>query len=420
MRRIGLLLLISILLVACSETSDSTGNSDSNEITAWAWDPKFNIAALELAEKSYDGEEEVELKIIENAQDDIISKLNTGLGSGTMKGMPNIVLIEDYRAQSFLQSYPDVFYDLSDYLNAEDFAEYKVEPTSLDGKMYGLPFDTGVTGLFLRTDIIEEAGYTVADFEDITWDEYIEMGKDIREKTGKHMLTLDFNDLGIIRVMVQSTGKWYLEEDGVTPDLANNEALKESFRIFKTLIDEGVAGIHTDWSQLLAGFNSGDVVSTVQGSWIIPSIKAEESQSGKWEVVPIPRLDLKESVSASNLGGSSFYVLNIDGKEKAAEFLKDTFGSNEELYQDLMTEVGAVGTFLPAADGEAYQIEDEFFNGQQIYADLASWMEQVPPINYGIHTYSIEDILIVEMQNYFNGQDVDKVLESAQKQAESK
>lgn len=182
MRRIGLLLLISILLVACSETSDTKGNNDSNEITAWAWDPKFNIAALELAEKSYDGEEEVELKIIENAQDDIISKLNTGLGSGTMKGMPNIVLIEDYRAQSFLQSYPDVFYDLSDYLNAEDFADYKIEPTSLDGKMYGLPFDTGVTGLFIRTDILEEAGYTVEDFKDITWDEYIEMGKDIREK----------------------------------------------------------------------------------------------------------------------------------------------------------------------------------------------------------------------------------------------
>ncbi|MDS9472509.1 ABC transporter substrate-binding protein [Sporosarcina pasteurii] len=420
MRRIGLLLLISILLVACSETSDTKGNNDSNEITAWAWDPKFNIAALELAEKSYDGEEEVELKIIENAQDDIISKLNTGLGSGTMKGMPNIVLIEDYRAQSFLQSYPDVFYDLSDYLNAEDFADYKIEPTSLDGKMYGLPFDTGVTGLFIRTDILEEAGYTVEDFKDITWDEYIEMGKDIREKTGKHMLTLDFNDLGIIRVMAQSAGKWYLEEDGVTPDLANNEALKESFRIFKTLIDEDVAGIHTDWSQLLAGFNSGDVVSAVQGSWIIPSIKAEESQSGKWEVVPIPRLNLKESVSASNLGGSSFYVLNIDGKEKAAEFLKNTFGSNVEFYQDLMREVGAVGTFLPAAEGEAYQTEDAFFSGQKIYADLASWMEQVPPINYGIHTYSIEDILIVEMQNYFNGQDVDKVLESAQKQVESR
>ena len=40
-------------------------------------------------------------EIVENAQEDIVQKLNTALGSGTTKGLPNIVLIEDYRAQSF-------------------------------------------------------------------------------------------------------------------------------------------------------------------------------------------------------------------------------------------------------------------------------------------------------------------------------
>lgn len=183
-RTLFIILIVSALfLVGCGNDSGNGKSKDNeNTITAWAWDPKFNIAALELAEKAYDGEEEIELKVIENAQDDIISKLNTGLASGTLKGMPNIVLIEDYRAQSFLQSYPDVFYELTDYLNPEDFAEYKVTPTSLEGKMYGLPFDTGVTGLYVRTDILEEAGYTVEDFTNITWDEYIEMGKDIKEK----------------------------------------------------------------------------------------------------------------------------------------------------------------------------------------------------------------------------------------------
>ena len=67
------------------------------------------------------------------------------------------------RAQSFLQSFPDSFYELTDVFNVTDFAEYKIAPTSLDGKNYGFPFDTGVTGLYVRTDYLEEAGYTVED-----------------------------------------------------------------------------------------------------------------------------------------------------------------------------------------------------------------------------------------------------------------
>ena len=172
MRKFLYVLLASILLLAaCSSGSKKEGEvnetANDNEITVWAWDPNFNIAALKLAEEVYDGD--VKLKIVDNAQDDIVQKLNTTLSSGTTKGLPNIVLIEDYRAQSFLQAYPDSFFDISQYFNEEDFAEYKRAPTSVDGKNYGLPFDTGVTGLFVRTDYLEEAGYTVDDLTDIDW-----------------------------------------------------------------------------------------------------------------------------------------------------------------------------------------------------------------------------------------------------------
>jgi len=419
-----LLVVASIMMLAAcgsgsKEGSGSDKSGDSNTITAWAWDPNFNIAALKLADEAYNGKEDVNLKIIENGQPDIVSKLNTGLSSGTMKGMPNLVLIEDYRAQSFLKAYPDAFFDLSEYINKDDFAAYKIDSASLDGKIYGLPFDTGVAGLYVRTDMIKEAGYTVEDFTNITWDQFIEMGKKVKEKTGKPMITVDPNDLGTIRMMIQTAGKWYLKEDGVTPDISGNKALAEAFRVYKTMLDEGVAGIHSDWSQLLAGFNNGDVAAVAQGNWITPSIKAEESQSGKWSVVPIPRLDLPNAVNASNLGGSSFYVLNVDGKEKAAEFLANTFGANKDFYQNLVTDVGALGTYKPAADGDAYKAEDEYFGGQTTVADFSKWMEEIPAVNYGMHTYAVEDILVAEMQNYIGGQDIKEVLKNAQKQADA-
>lgn len=427
------LLVGVIALVACSsgeadtngDTSGSNGDqgadevTEVDEITVWAWDPAFNIAALEIADEFYNGEKEFNLEIIENAQDDIIQKLNSGLSSGTTKGMPNIVLIEDYRAQSFLQAYPDAFYPLTDVINTDDFAEYKLATTSYEGEQYGVPFDSGVGGLYVRTDYLEEAGYTVEDLTNITWQEYIEIGKVIKEKTGKDLITLDPNDLGQIRMMIQASGSWYVKEDGTTPDLSDNEALHEAFEVYKGMMDAGIVKLNSDWSQFVAAFNSGDVATVPTGNWITPSVKAEESQSGKWAVVPTPRLSLEGSVNATNLGGSSWYVLNMDGKEAAADFLANTFGSNEDFYQKIVTDVGAIGTYLPAADGEAYKSEDDFFGGQTIIADFSEWTDEIPAVNYGMHTYAIEDILVAEMQNYLQGKDLNQALNDAQAQAEA-
>jgi len=426
-KKIITFLLASLLLLAgCSSgAKESSSNSeepkDSNEITIWAWDPKFNIKALEIAEKHYKTENpDIKIKVIENAQDDIVQKLNTSLSSGTTKGLPNIVLIEDYRAQSFLQAYPDAFHKLTGTFNVDDFAPYKIAPTSLNGENYGLPFDSGVAGLYVRTDYLEEAGYTVSDLQNIDWNKYIEIGKKVKEKTGKYMLSLDPNDLGIIRLMAQSSGSWYLKEDGTTPNLAGNETLKEAFNIYKQLLDADIVKPISDWNQLLAAFNGGEVATVPTGNWITPSIKAEAAQSGKWAVVPFPKIaEIPSSVNASNLGGSSWYVLDIPGKEKAVDFLTKTFGSNVEFYQELVSEIGAIGTYLPAAEGEAYKAADEYFGGQAIIADFSKWTGQIPKINYGSHTYAIDDILVVEMQNYLNGKEIDQVLEDAQSQAEA-
>src|SRR5690606_26665933 len=185
-------------------------------------------------------------------------------------------------------------------------------------------------------------------------------------------------------------------------------------------MDANIVKVISDWSQFVGAFNSGDVASIPTGNWITASVKAEAEQSGKWAIVPFPTLaNTASSVHASNLGGSSWYVMNVDGKEAAADFLKETFGSNVDFYQTLVTEIGAIGTLKAAAQGEAYTAPDEFFNGQTTIADLASWTEQIPNVNYGMHTYAVEDILVVEMQNFMNGTELETVLNNAQTQAET-
>ncbi|PKG24621.1 ABC transporter substrate-binding protein [Niallia nealsonii] len=423
MKKFFALVLVSILLLsACSSGSSTSSSSEKkiNDITVWAWDPNFNIKALEMAKEAYKKEnKELNVKVVEYAQADIIQKLNTSLSSGTTKGLPNMVLIEDYRAQSFLKAYPDMFYELTDSFHANDFAKYKIAPTSIDGKNYGIPFDTGVAGLYVRTDYLEKAGYSIEDLHNMSWEKYIEVGKKVKEATGKQMLTQDPKDLGLIRMMIQSSGAWYLESDGATPAIANNDALKEAFKTYKELLDADIVKPVSDWSQFVAGFNSGEIASVPTGNWITPSIKSEASQSGKWAVLPFPKLaNVSNSINATNLGGSSWYVLNTDGKEESADFLAKTFGSNVDFYQDLVKEIGAIGTYQPAAESEAYKASDEYFGGQKIIADFSSWTEQIPQVNYGLHTYAIEDLLATGMQDYLKGKDLDKVLKDVQKQAE--
>lgn len=436
---LALFLVVVILLAACSDgDSDTTGDNgntggndtgetgeaatgDDGEITIWAWDPNFNIKAMDLAKEAYASvNPNLEINVVDSAQDDIIQRLNTILSSGSTSGLPNIVLIEDYRAQSFLQAYPGAFHPLTGSFNTDDFAPYKIAPTSLDGENYGLPFDTGVAGVYVRTDYLEDAGYSVEDMQNIDFNKFIEIARDIKEATGKHMLTLDPNDLGLIRMMIQTAGSWYVAEDGSTPNIADNEPLKVAFEMYRELIDGDLAKPVSDWSQFLAGFNNGDVATVPTGNWITPSVRAEESQAGNWAVVPFPTLPgIANSANATNLGGSSWYVLDVEGKEHAADFLAKTFGSNVDLYQDFITEIGAMGTYLPAVEGDAYQVEDPFFGGQTILADFAEWSEQIPQVNFGLHTYAIEDILVVEMQNYLNGKDLDEALADAQRQAEA-
>ncbi|MDQ0222736.1 ABC transporter substrate-binding protein [Streptococcus moroccensis] len=415
-------LFSTLLLVGCgSNSGNQASDSGVKELTVWAWDANYNVRAFEEAEKVYDKAEpdKVDLNIVENAQDDIVQKMNTALSSGVTDGLPNIVLIEDYRAKSFLEAYPDSFYPLTDFINAEDFSAYKIEATSVDDENYAVPFDTSSTGLYVRTDILEEAGYKLEDLQNITWSEYTEIGKVVLEKTGKKLLSTDVNDLGLIRSMINSSGQWYTGEDGKTPTLANNASLKLAFEDFKKMYDAGLTDSNSDWSQWLSDFNNGVVWTVPTGNWITPSITAQEDQEGKWAVVPFPRQEMEGSVNASNLGGASIYVLNIDGKEAAAEFLQETFGSSTDLYKTLVENIGAIGSYVPATEAGVYDTEATYFGGQKIYKDFAEWSTQIPSVNYGENTYAIEDILIKALQNYLKGDDIDKVLEAAQKEAEN-
>lgn len=421
-----LILALAVSLAACGKGKDTSGSSvepaagEKEKITVWAWDPNFNIAIMEEAKARFLEEHpNVEIEIVDYAKSDVEQKLHTNLASGVTKGLPDIVLIEDYNAQKYLQSYPGSFADLTGQVNHSDFVNYKTELMTLDGKIYGVPFDSGVTGFYYRTDILEEAGYTAADLENITWDDYIEIAKNVKEKTGKAMLAFDPNGGDLMRIMMQSSGQWYFDQEG-NPNLVNNEALKEAVRIYSVLAKADFNKPTAGWGEWVGAFNSGEVASVVTGVWITGSVKAEASQAGKWAVAPTPRLNIANSKNASNLGGSSWYVLEESkSKATAIEFLNETFAKDVDFYQKILVDRGAVGSYVPAQSGDAYVKEDEFFKGQKVYEDFSGWMAEIPAVNYGTYTYEADSAIFANIIDVYNGGSIEEALKKAEEQLKS-
>jgi len=414
-------------LVSCggAKTGDSgsTGSagSDDKTITIWAWDETFNIKAANMAKERYlKDNPDVTVNIVTMAQDDVVQKLNTSLSSGTYDGLPNIVLIEDYKIQNYLLSYPEDIKDLSSYVDPSKFMDYKLSVMTEGDKMYGVPFDSGVTALFYRKDYIEAAGYTEADMQDLTWEKYIEIGKAVKAATGKDMLSMDPSDLNQIRIMMQSAGAWYVDKDGKV-SINNNESLKHAVDIYKQLVDADIAKQTSGWDAFVGAFQSGDVASVVNGCWISSSIQAAEDQKGKWAIAPTPRMgNDSNSVNASNSGGSSWYVLDkVGNSDLAADFLSKTFASSDELMNDLVPAINLVSTLKSASGSENYSKPSEFFGGQEIFSDFAKWTEEIPGVNYGLHTYALESIMAEGMQSIVAGTNVDEALNNTQAQAEA-
>ena len=239
------------------------------ELTVWCWDPNFNGAAMKEAGERYKATHpDVTFNIVDFAKADLEQKLQAQLASGTTDGLPDIVLIEDYGAQKYLQSFPGAFEPLSGKIDYGAFAPYKVELATVDGKTYSLPFDSGVTGLFYRSDYLQEAGFDAATLQDITWDQLIEIGKAVKAKTGHPLLGVDINDAGIIRIMLQSAGKWYFTPDGHA-DIAGNPTFKAALETYAKLLQstdiyKPVAG----WTEYTGAFTSGETAAVNTGVWM--------------------------------------------------------------------------------------------------------------------------------------------------------
>ncbi|MDR3474672.1 MAG: extracellular solute-binding protein [Devosia sp.] len=395
--------------------------ASATEVTVWCWDTNFNGAAMREAAARYNKiHPDVTIKIDDSmSQDDIRAKLQTQLLANNTQGLPDIVLIQDDVAQKYLQSFPNAFVPLGDSIDESKFAQYKVAAATLNGKSYSLPFDSGVTGLFYRTDYIEQAGYKAADLQNLTWDKLIEIGKAVKAKTGHNLFGLDLNGDGLIRSMMQSAGKWYFTPDGKL-DILNNAPLKAALTTYGKIWQADIVKPVSGWTDFTGAFTSGDTVGTIDGVWMVGTIKSKPEQSGKWGVAPTPKLDgVDGATNYSNEGGSSWYVLSsAPAKDAAVDFLKTIWAGDKDFYQKILVGQGAFSTWLAASEGDAYKSSDPFFGGQPVWQNFSDWQGKIPSVSYGTFTAEVDAAVVAQLPAISKGGSVDDALKAINDQAQ--
>lgn len=407
-------LLLAIMLVL-SSFAVATAEASSNKLTVWCWDPAFNIYAMNEAAKVYkETHPDFELEVIETPWNDLQAKLTTLAMSGDLSGMPDIFLCQDNAFQKNVINYPDLFADLTTGgVDFSKFPEAKVAYSVVDGKNYGVPFDNGTTIQAMRTDILEQAGYTIADLTDITWDRFIEIGKDVKAKTGLPMISGTSGEPDLVMIMLQSCGSSLFNEDG-SLNIKDNAALKKVMEYFAAMVKEGVYVEANGWDGYIGTFTTGNCVGTINGCWILGSIQTVADQSGKWALTNIPKVDIEGGTNYSNNGGSSWAVsASSKNYELANDFLAATFGGSVKFYETILPSSGALATYLPAGDSDVYNEPSEFFGGQKIFADITAYAANVPSNATGVYYYEARDAVATAITQVLGGADIDAALAEA-------
>ncbi len=412
--------VVCALVAACCLLFSCSGKkSGAAELTVWCWDPQFNIYAMNTAAEIYQRDNpDVKINVVETPWEDLQQKMITSFTANDTKSLPDIILCQDSAMQKNITNYPKSFYALDGKVDLSDFAQFKVAYGEYEGKHYCVPFDNGATATFLRSDIVEQAGLKVSDFNDITWRRFLELGKIVKEKTGTALISYVGTQPDCIFLMLQSAGKWVFDDNG-NPALTDNAALKEAVSVYAEMIKEGVCVTVPDWNAYVATITNGTVASTINGCWIAGTICTQPAQEGKWAVVNTPRLDnVPGATNYSNQGGSSWMILSSSkNADIAADFLNKTFAGSVELYEKILPASGAISTWLPASKSAVYDEPHPFFGGQKIYKDIVEYAGKIPQVKYGVYNYEARDAVGVVMADILSGKKtIDEGLADAEQQ----
>lgn len=286
---------------------------------------------------------------------DIDAKLSNTLVSGA--GVPDGCFLDDAKVAGLAEH----LYDLTPLIEPvrKDISPYKMSTNTVNGKVFGIPWDLDPGLLFYRVDVLEKAGVDPASLT--SYDALLQAGDAIRTKTGSkgpiHLEKSPF--LGQLQLemfanqsgtsMTDNQGKLRLESEEYTRILT----------WIKQVSDQKL-GSHTEYTgpEDLKLLDDGTQALVPWAMWFTyPTEQLLKASKGKWRAAALPKWTPDGAVSGA-MGGSSFI---IPAKAKNPElawhlyrYLCLTTEGAKALYSPNDLYPGGLNTsvpsFVPAAD----------------------------------------------------------------------
>jgi len=314
----------------------------------------------------------------------LVRYLATGQGAG------DIVALEEGIITRFN---PANFIDLRPYVGNIDneYIEWKFKlGIAPNGKLFGLPTDVGSLGVCYRLDLFEEAGLPT-DRDEVsalwpTWEDFIEVGKQYREATGRALL--DSVTTAMSARIVQTGGEIYYTEDyqlykgAPEPEnlvAAQSQAVKDAWDLAEAMVEADITAKVATWSsEWSEGFKTGTFAATFCPSWMTGIVQANsgEENAGKWDIAAVPG-------GGGNWGGS-WLAVPVTSKypewaAKLARFLTDAHGQIEAF-----KEAGPLPTNLEALANPDFQnYTNPYFNNAPTGKIFGETALKIDPVVYG-------------------------------------
>jgi ABC-type glycerol-3-phosphate transport system substrate-binding protein len=290
---------------------------------------------------------------------------------------PEIAMVQELGRAGVLLDVTDIVEEHKDDLAPGKLAESFIPST---GQYAAFPGDIATVGLFYRQDLIDDAGVEIP--ADWTWDEFIEVGKQIKEATGAASLVIPSNGTDasayLWSFILAQLGGGITNDDG-TEVTFDNELGIEAMEITKRLYQ---ADIHIDEipfeENYFAEIASGNVAITPQAVWyrgygIEPNAYDEAGGLGQWRVALLPSAG-EGSVRTANLGGASIAsTIYTEHPEEVKNFMVTALGSMEGA--EAAGSWGILPPYLPYLESDSWKsVRSEAFGD---FAFNEIWTEAV-------------------------------------------
>ncbi|MCJ7842113.1 sugar ABC transporter substrate-binding protein [Lederbergia sp. NSJ-179] len=355
---LSFIILIAVVTGACSNGGES---DDAVTLKVWNRYPELNPTFEQFAKDFEKENPEIKIDLQNIPVGSAAAQYQTAISE---KSLPDIFTTSTVTLRELVDM--DMAKDLSE-LFTEDIKDdyypgtWYENGTTINNIPYVFPLfspNHGVNMMFYNKDVLEENNISENELPQ-TWDELMEMGKEIHKNSDGQTYGLmwyndDWANAGVINY--QSTAIFPETPENInykkgTPDF-NNIGKIETIEYLKTLQKENVmhpTSLEIDTSQAEANFAAGKAAFYIGGNWTGTNL-IETSNFDNWGVVEMPTKDGKPWYHSAN--GTNGLIVNNDTEhaEEVKVFLNYAL---DHIYSDVILKAGSTQPAKMDVEGEA-------------------------------------------------------------------